>query len=97
MLQHAAFGLSNRLIGERLGIAEQTVKNHLANAMRKLSIHDRTHAVVFAISEGWIGIPVTDAERVDEADVTGHGLTSVRLADWVSDGDRPRPKFRIGY
>ncbi len=58
VLQQAAFGLSNKLIAEELGIAEQTVKNHLANAMRNLEIHDRTHAVVFAIGEGWIGLPV---------------------------------------
>lgn len=62
VLQHAAFGLSNKLIGEELGIAEQTVKNHLANAMRNLEIHDRTHAVVVAIGEGWIGLPVGDSD-----------------------------------
>lgn len=71
VLQQAAFGLSNRHIGESLGIAEQTVKNHLANAMRKLSLHDRTQAVVFAIGQGIIGLPVRDGDRV-EADVLGH-------------------------
>jgi len=39
VLQHAAFGLTNRRIGEALGIAEQTVKNHRASAMRKPSLH----------------------------------------------------------
>ena len=37
VLEQAALGLSNREIGEALNIAEQTVKNHLGNAMRKLS------------------------------------------------------------
>ena len=60
VLQHAALGLSNRQIGESLQIAEQTVKNHLGNAMRKLSLHDRTHAVVFAIGQGLINLPVVD-------------------------------------
>ena len=60
VLQHASRGLSNRQIGDVLGIAEQTVKNHLSNAMRKLAIHDRTHAVVLAIGHGWISLPVTD-------------------------------------
>lgn len=72
VLQHAAFGMSNRLIGERLGIAEQTVKNHIGNAMRKLEIHDRTHAVVVAIGQGWIGLPVHAAESDTEMDVVGH-------------------------
>ena len=58
VLEHAALGRSNREIGEALHIAEQTVKNHLNNAMRKLSLHDRTHAVVFAIGSGLIGLPV---------------------------------------
>lgn len=58
VLEHAALGRSNREIGEALHIAEQTVKNHLNNAMRKLSLHDRTHAVVFAIGSGLISLPV---------------------------------------
>ena len=57
VLEHAALGKSNRQIGEDLTIAEQTVKNHLSSAMRKLSLHDRTHAVVIAIGEGLIGMP----------------------------------------
>ena len=58
VLQQAARGLSNRQIGQELDIAEQTVKNHLSSAMRKLGLHDRTHAVVMALGEGWISIPV---------------------------------------
>lgn len=58
VLQHAALGMSNRQIGEALDIAEQTVKNHLRSAMRKLSLHDRTHAVVVAIGEGLIDLPI---------------------------------------
>jgi len=58
VLEQAALGLSNRQIGEALDIAEQTVKNHLGSAMRKLSLHDRTHAVVFAIGSGLINLPV---------------------------------------
>lgn len=72
VLQLAAFGLSNRLIAERLGIAEQTVKNHIGNAMRKLEIHDRTHAVVVAIGQGWIGLPVDSTASDVEMDVIGH-------------------------
>jgi DNA-binding NarL/FixJ family response regulator len=62
VLEHAALGMSNRQIGEALNIAEQTVKNHLGNAMRKLSLHDRTHAVVIAIGEGLIAMPVRQGE-----------------------------------
>ena len=64
VLEHAALGMSNRQIGEALEIAEQTVKNHLGSAMRKLSLHDRTHAVVIAIGEGLIGMPVRAGRNV---------------------------------
>ena len=75
VLEQAALGLSNRQIGETLDIAEQTVKNHLSSAMRKLSLHDRTHAVVIAIGEGLISLPV----RRDEADaVQGHLSVSTK-------------------
>lgn len=62
VLEQAALGLSNRQIGEVLDIAEQTVKNHLSSAMRKLAINDRTHAVVIAIGEGLIAMPVRQGE-----------------------------------
>ena len=58
VLQQVALGMSNRQIGEVLEIAEQTVKNHLSSAMRKMSLHDRTHAVVIAIGQGWISVPI---------------------------------------
>jgi len=76
VLEQAALGMSNRQIGEALEIAEQTVKNHLSSAMRKLSLHDRTHAVVIAIGLGLISLPVRDR---DEADVVqGHLLVPTR-------------------
>lgn len=65
VLEHAALGMSNRQIGEALHIAEQTVKNHLGSAMRKLSLHDRTHAVVIAIGEGLIGMPALTTQPPD--------------------------------
>jgi two-component system, NarL family, response regulator DegU len=62
VVQQAALGMSNRQIGEELEIAEQTVKNHLSSAMRKLSIRDRTSAVVVALGQGLISVPVVPAQ-----------------------------------
>jgi DNA-binding CsgD family transcriptional regulator len=84
VLQHAAFGLSNRHIGQRLGIAEQTVKNHLASAMRKLALHDRTHAVVVAIGRGLIGLPTAGPGHSLELDVAGH-------ASAIDESEDPEP------
>jgi len=45
-------------IGEILGISEKTVRNHLRTIAHKLNTSDRTHAVVLAIGNGWIPIPI---------------------------------------
>lgn len=58
ILRNVARGQTNREIGERLGISERTVRNHMREILRRLSSSDRTHAVVLAIGNGWIPIPV---------------------------------------
>ncbi|WP_368496183.1 response regulator [Herbiconiux sp. A18JL235] len=39
-------GLTNRQIGERLGLKEKTVKNYASNMLRKLGLERRTQAAV---------------------------------------------------
>ena len=70
VLEQAALGLSNRQIGAVLEIAEQTVKNHLLIAMRKMSLHDRTHAVVIAIGHGWINVPIEDPQSTTDGSMS---------------------------
>jgi DNA-binding NarL/FixJ family response regulator len=41
-------GLTNRQIGERLFLAEKTVKNYVSNLLAKLGMERRTQAAVFA-------------------------------------------------
>jgi DNA-binding NarL/FixJ family response regulator len=76
VLEQAALGMTNRQIGAALEIAEQTVKNHLSSAMRKLALHDRTHAVVIAIGQGLISLPVREREEPDI--VEGHRLVPTK-------------------
>jgi len=56
VLRHAAEGLSNRQIAERLVISEKTVKNHVANIFSKLHVNDRTQAVLYALRQGLVRI-----------------------------------------
>jgi DNA-binding NarL/FixJ family response regulator len=54
VLRGVAQGQSNRLIGARLNISENTVKNHIKNILSKLNASDRTHAVIIALQRGFI-------------------------------------------
>jgi two-component system response regulator DevR len=48
ILELVAEGLTNRQIGERLFLAEKTVKNYMSNVLSKLGLERRTQAAVFA-------------------------------------------------
>lgn len=52
VLQLIAKGMCNKDIAESLFISEKTVKNHLTNIFKKISVDDRTQAALFAIKKG---------------------------------------------
>ncbi|HTU02976.1 MAG TPA: response regulator transcription factor [Candidatus Sulfotelmatobacter sp.] len=54
VLRYVAAGNRNREIGERLFIAEETVKVHLKHIMNKLGASDRTQSVAIAAKRGII-------------------------------------------
>ena len=54
VLRHLGFGLSNREIGYTMLISVETVKEHVQNVLRKLNLHDRTQAAVWAVRKGII-------------------------------------------
>ena len=54
VLRHVAAGNRNREIGERMFIAEETVKAHLKHIMSKLGANDRTHSVTIASRRGFL-------------------------------------------
>lgn len=47
VLELIAEGLSNRQIGERLGLAEKTVKNYVSGLLSKLGMERRSQAAVY--------------------------------------------------
>jgi len=52
VLRNVAGGLSNRTIGEKLGISEETVKSYMRTVMTKLGANNRTHAVTICLQRG---------------------------------------------
>lgn len=48
-----AQGMTNRDIGDVLGISDKTVKNHISNILSKLNISDRKQLIVKTLINGW--------------------------------------------
>lgn len=51
VLKQLALGLSNREIGQALGISYETVKEHVQHILRKLDVSDRTQAAVWVVKQ----------------------------------------------
>jgi DNA-binding NarL/FixJ family response regulator len=56
VLRWVAEGCSNKIVGARLAISEDTVKNHMRTILSKLDANDRTHAVTIAIRRGFLDL-----------------------------------------
>lgn len=49
---YVARGLSNRAIGDTLGLSENTVRNHLRSILEKLGFENRVQVATFALEHG---------------------------------------------
>jgi DNA-binding NarL/FixJ family response regulator len=56
ILKELANGLTNRQIGKRLSISENTVRNHVKSLLDKLEVSDRTQAATIAMRRGILQI-----------------------------------------
>jgi DNA-binding NarL/FixJ family response regulator len=54
LLRLVAQGLSNKKIGEVLGISGSRVRNQLSEVYRKIQVADRTQAALYAAQQGWL-------------------------------------------
>lgn len=61
ILDLIAEGFTNRQIGERLHLAEKTVKNYVSNLLAKLDMERRTEAAVFAAR-----LEISKSRRIDD-------------------------------
>ena len=53
ILRHLLKGDSNKMIANRLGITEATVKVHLKTVLRKIGAANRTQAAIWALNHGF--------------------------------------------
>src|SRR5262245_53075900 len=56
VLREVAFGRTNREIGERLFISEETVKTHVAHLLSKLQMQNRTQLVAYAVKNRHVNV-----------------------------------------
>jgi DNA-binding NarL/FixJ family response regulator len=54
VLRQIAFGRTNREIGERLFVSEETVKTHVGKLLDKLGLQHRTQLVAYALKHGLV-------------------------------------------
>ncbi len=54
VLRQLALGLTNKEIGQALGISYETVKEHVQHILRKIGVTDRTQAAVWAVRKGLV-------------------------------------------
>jgi DNA-binding NarL/FixJ family response regulator len=54
-LRLLASGLTNAAIGERMALAEGTVRNHVSTILAKLEVADRAQATAVAWRSGLVG------------------------------------------
>ena len=63
VLRLVAKGMNNREIAKQLFISENTVKNHVRNILEKLQLHSRMEAVMYAVREKLLDLPVSRRTR----------------------------------
>ena len=56
IIKLVAWGLSNKEIGEKLGMSPRTVQQHLLTIFEKLEVHNRTEMVTMLILSGKISV-----------------------------------------
>jgi DNA-binding NarL/FixJ family response regulator len=57
VLELVAQGLSNQEIGDRLSLAEKTIKHYMTNILGKLQVRSRVEAALMAYKQGMAGPP----------------------------------------
>lgn len=54
VLDLASQGLTNREVGAKLGLAQETIKTHVRHYLAKLGARNTTHAVALGYQQGYL-------------------------------------------
>jgi two-component system nitrate/nitrite response regulator NarL len=92
ILQALVTGSSNKMIANRLGITEATVKIHLKTLLRKIDVNNRTQAAIWAVNNGFSadgavptrGLHAVSANRVDQPQAIVAQLSNLLRKDGAS-------------
>ena len=88
ILELAAEGLTNREIGQRLFLAEDTIRTHMQIMRTKTGIGDRTGLVAWGFREGVLKVP---PPRVLPAEAVEMVALARRIVAWADMYESRRP------
>ena len=85
ILRHLAEGQANKIIANKLGIAEATVKVHVASILSKIGVLNRTQAAMWAMNNGLLVDGAIDTSRSRTMTGSAAARGSFRAASQVRD------------
>jgi DNA-binding CsgD family transcriptional regulator len=74
ILTYVVKGNLNKQIAFRMGISEQTVKNHITHILKKLKVEDRSEAAALALQKNWI--KQEDEKLIKQTEIENHHYSS---------------------
>jgi two-component system, NarL family, nitrate/nitrite response regulator NarL len=87
-------GDSNKAIARKIDITEATVKVHIKAILRKIRVHNRTQAAIWAMNHRSF-IPAKDTQSSAVSSIQPFPSLTTRQAA-PQRGQHPSPEFEIG-
>lgn len=91
VLDELRSGKSNKAIARTLDLAEATVKIHVRELMRKLSVNNRTQLAIISLGGSTPNVRITDGSDLPSVALAGSSAYELRLSG--SKDTRPPPKW----
>ena len=78
-------GNSNKIIARKMNITEATVKVHVKAILRRIHVHNRTQAAIWAMNSG-LFLPAKDVDRSTVASLSDTAPSDLDVSDLSSSG-----------